>query len=302
MPEETGPAPRWFTTAIAAPSSDHYTETGGCRLHYVRWASPRPGARAPLVMIHGGGAHAFWWGFLAPLLAGDRDVFALDLSGHGDSGRRDRYPREVWADDVRAVIDDAKLEGRPFLVGHSMGGFVAMVAASRYGDRLSGAILVDSPLRSQRDEAPAVNAPSAASAGWSFQRMTPYADFETARSRFRLLPPQPTPHPFLVDYVAEKSVREDSDGFTWKFDPRVFERASSSSLREYFVSTRCRLAIVRGADSVVLPRETAESMAALLPGRVPLIEIPDAHHHVMFDQPLALLVAIRSLLAAWEIS
>jgi pimeloyl-ACP methyl ester carboxylesterase len=106
----------------------------------------------------------------------------------------------------------------------------------------------------------------------------------------------------LVDYVAEKSVREDSDGFTWKFDPRVFERASSSSLREYFVSTRCRLAIVRGADSVVLPRETAESMAALLPGRVPLIEIPDAHHHVMFDQPLALLVAIRSLLAAWEIS
>jgi pimeloyl-ACP methyl ester carboxylesterase len=201
-----------------------------------------------------------------------------------------------------AVVDDAKLGTRPFLVGHSMGGFVAMVAASRYGDRLLGAILVDSPIRSRRDDPPpAVNEPSASSAGWSFQRMTPYADFETAKSRFRLLPPQPTSHPFLVDYVAERSVREDSDGFTWKFDPRVFERASTSSLREYFVSTRCRLAIVRGAESVVLPRETAESMAALLPGRVPLIEIPGAHHHLMFEEPLALLVSIRSLLAVWDL-
>lgn len=285
--------PAWFSRAIGAPFSEHAVEVDACLVHYLRWGRPgKPG----LVLIHGGGAHAFWWAFLAPMLADDYDVIALDLSGHGDSGRRERYPREVWARDVMAVIEHAGLEPRPCLVGHSMGGFVSMVVAALHGEQLGGAILVDSPVR---PGATKPEAPEARTGRWSFERMTPYPDLESAVRRFRLLPEQPTPHRFLVDFVASRSVRQDSDGFVWKFDPRVFEKVSQTSLRDYFMSARCRLAVVRGADSVVLPRETAEQMVALLPGAVPLVEIPEAHHHLMFDQPLSFLVAVRALLADW---
>jgi pimeloyl-ACP methyl ester carboxylesterase len=296
----SAPPPAWFARAIAAPYTEHFTTVDELPLHYVRWGQAAAGGspKQPVVLIHGGGAHAFWWGFLAPLLADRYDVLALDLTGHGDSGRRERYPREVWTHDILAVLDHAELASRPFLVGHSMGGFVATVTAAEHGERLAGAILVDSPIRPIRESERPTEERSRS--GWSFERMTPYADFESAVRRFRPLPDQPTPYPFLVEYVASRSVREDPDGFTWKFDPRVFERASRSNLRDYLARTRCRMAIVRGGESVVMPSDVAEYMLGLLPAKAPFVEIPEGHHHLMFDQPLPLLVALRALLGAWE--
>src|SRR5215468_6084564 len=100
-------APRWFLDALAAPRTDHY----------VRWGE---GEKPGLVLVHGGAAHAEWWSFLAPLLTRHYDVIAPDLSGHGDSGRRESYPRRLWADEVRRIIADAAFVGPPVLVGHSM--------------------------------------------------------------------------------------------------------------------------------------------------------------------------------------
>jgi pimeloyl-ACP methyl ester carboxylesterase len=293
---EVTPVPAWFSRAIGAPFTEHVVVVDDCPIHYVRWGDP---AKSPVVLVHGGGAHAFWWAFLAPMLADRHSVVALDLSGHGDSGRRGGYPREVWARDIMGVVRDASFASRPVLVGHSMGGFVSIVTAALHGDELAGAILVDSPIRPRE---PTPEAPEPRAGGWSFQSMPAYPDFESAVQRFRLLPEQPAPLPFLLDFVARKSVRQTPEGFTWKFDPRVFEKTSRSSLRDYFVAARCRLALVRGSESVVLPLETAEFMVGLAPGTVPLIEIPDAHHHLMFDQPLPFLVALRSLLADWECS
>jgi pimeloyl-ACP methyl ester carboxylesterase len=237
-----------------------------------------------------------WWGFLAPLLSSDFDVVALDLTGHGDSGRRDAYPREVWARDVLAVLAHARLD-RATLVGHSMGGFVSLVMAALHPERLAGAVLVDSPVRPAKPET-ASEKPRAS--GWTFDRMRPYPDFESAVERFRPLPDQPALHPALLEYVARRSIRQDADGFTWKFDPRVFERASTSHLRDYLAAARCPLALVRGAESSVLPRDVAEGMARMAPGPLPIIDIPDGHHHLMFDQPLCLLVALRAVLAGWQ--
>jgi len=290
------PLPPWFTEAISASFTEHVADAGGCPIHYLRWGDA-PGEKPPLILVHGGGAHAYWWAFLAPQLTDRYDVLALDLSGHGDSGRRDRYPREVWTLDVLAVMEHAQLAARPFLVGHSMGGFVSTVMAALHGDRLAGAVLVDSPVTPPR---PAEETPKPAPPGWTFQRLAPYPDLESAVSRFRLLPDQPIPYPFLVDFVARKSVRKDEDGFAWKFDPRVFEKASVTKLRDYFVAAKCPLAVVRGAQSTVLPRDVADYMVGLLPGRVPFLEIPDGHHHLMFDQPLPLLAAIRGILSDWE--
>src|SRR5215475_4174338 len=119
-------------------------DVSGTKVHYLRWGA---GQTLGLVLVHGGAAHAEWWSFLAPLLMRPYDVVALDLSGHGDSDRRDEYPRRIWADEVRAVIADAGFPTPPVLVGHSMGGLVSIVTASVYGDELAGAVIVDAPVR-----------------------------------------------------------------------------------------------------------------------------------------------------------
>ena len=138
------PAPQWFIDAMAVPLQRRVLEQAGCKLNYFVWGDP---AKPPILLVHGGAAHAMWWSALAPQLALHYYVVAQDLSGHGDSGRRDAYPLEGWADEVMAVAQDAGCVGLPILVGHSMGGLVSIVAAAIHGHRLAGAVIVDSPVR-----------------------------------------------------------------------------------------------------------------------------------------------------------
>ena len=60
-----------------------------------------------IVLVHGGAAHSRWWDHIGPLLAADRRVVAIDLSGHGDSGRRESYSFDAWAGEMLAVAADA---------------------------------------------------------------------------------------------------------------------------------------------------------------------------------------------------
>jgi pimeloyl-ACP methyl ester carboxylesterase len=103
------------------------------------------------LFVHGGGAHSHWWSYIiAPYFTRDFCVAAIDLSGMGDSGWRAHYNSELRAEEIRAVMAAAQLGERPFVIGHSFGGFMTMKVASRYGDTLGGAVIVDSPIRSPR--------------------------------------------------------------------------------------------------------------------------------------------------------
>jgi pimeloyl-ACP methyl ester carboxylesterase len=284
-------APEWFTKALAAPRTSHFVDVAGCSIHYLRWGD---GTKPGLVLVHGGAAHAEWWSFLAPLLTYHYDVVALDLSGHGESGRRDEYPRTQWADEIIAVARDAKFIGPPVLVGHSMGGIVGIVAASVYGDALAGAIIVDAPVRRPDPES------QEGGVGKSFRNPKVYPTVDEAVAHFRLVPGQPCENKFIFDHVARHSLREVEGGYTWKFDPQVFRRVSMEKMSDYLASTRCRIALLRGEHSVVVPPETADYMYELLNRSSPFIEIPDAHHHLILDQPLAFIAATRALLGDWE--
>jgi pimeloyl-ACP methyl ester carboxylesterase len=283
-------APRWFTDALAAPRDHRTVDVGGTPIHRIAWGDR---AKPGLVLVHGGAAHAEWWSFIAPFLTRQYYVVAPDLSGHGDSGWREHYPRRVFADDIMAVIDAEQFMGPPVLVGHSMGGLVSIVAASLYGDRLAGAVIVDSPVRKPDPE-------SQERARGSARPTRVYPDLETAVSRFRLLPSQPVDNDYILQYIARASVRQVDGGFTWKFDPRVFVDFSLEALHDYLAGARCRVALFRGEHSVVVPPETGEYMYQLLERNSPLVEIPEAHHHLFLDQPLAFVAALRTLLADWE--
>jgi pimeloyl-ACP methyl ester carboxylesterase len=283
--------PAWFAKALEAPFTEHEIEVLGTHVHYLRWGDAKnPG----LVLVHGGAAHAHWWSFLAPLLVQHYSVVAIDLSGHGDSGRRELYPRRTWAEEVMAVARAADFVGPPILVGHSMGGLVSIVAAALHGDALAGAIIVDAPVRKPDPES------QEGERGRSFKNPKTYPDKQTAREHFRLVPTQPCENGFILDYISEKSLKHVEGGVTWKFDPIVFVPAQREAMHEHLANVRCRVALLRGEHSYVVPPETGEYMYQLLHRNAPLVEIPDAHHHLIIDQPLAFIAALRALLADWE--
>jgi pimeloyl-ACP methyl ester carboxylesterase len=284
-------APRWFREALTAPRESRRVEMQGCSVHYLRWGDP---AKPGLLLVHGGAAHAHWWSFLAPLLTPQYHVVAPDLSGHGDSGRRERYPRELWAEELMALCEDAGFIGPPVIVGHSLGGMVTMVAAARYGEKLAGAVIVDTPVRRPDPES------EEGARGRMFRNPKTYPDLETAIDHFYLTPPQPCENEYILDHVARHSLYRVEKGWTWKFDPRVFLRVSLTPLSDYLSQTRCRVAVLRGEFSDLVPPETGDYMYELLERNAPIVEIPQAHHHLILDQPLAFIAALRALLADWE--
>jgi pimeloyl-ACP methyl ester carboxylesterase len=92
-------------------------------------------------------------------------------------------------------------------------------------------------------------------------------------------------------------VRQIEGGWTWKFDPRIFDRPVPTG--ELLRRVRCRVALFRSEHGLVTPDIGAYMYEQL--GRVaPVVEVPLAHHHVMLDQPLPLVTGLRALLADWE--
>ncbi|HEX3332750.1 MAG TPA: alpha/beta hydrolase, partial [Acidimicrobiales bacterium] len=199
VPSVLSDAPTWFARAVAVPHGEGAGEivVDGCPVRYLLWGEP---GRRGLVFVHGGGANAYWWAPIAATFARRFRVVAIDLSGHGDSGHRDTYHPEQWADEVIAVATsaDAGFSGMPVVVGHSMGGFITIVTAARHSDRLAGVIVCDSPVAEADPEIRAHDA---------FGRPRTYPTIDAAVARFRTVPPQEHYLDYVVDYVARHSLK-----------------------------------------------------------------------------------------------
>ncbi|MBY8884447.1 alpha/beta hydrolase [Streptomyces sp. PTM05] len=115
---------------------------GGVRIAYERDGRGDPA----LVLVHGWCCDRSYFAPQHAHFTGERAVVSLDLRGHGDSDRPDPgdpgcYTVAAFADDVRAVIRHAGLR-RPVVVGHSLGGLVALACAA-FPDEVGAAVLVD---------------------------------------------------------------------------------------------------------------------------------------------------------------
>ena len=284
---DSAASPAWFTEALAAPVTEGQAVVDGVPIAYRAWGGP--GSRG-VVLVHGGAAHSRWWDHIGPLLASDRRVVAIDLSGHGDSGRRESYSFDAWAREILAVAADAGLDA-PTVIGHSMGGVVTLRLAALYGSRIEGAVVIDSPVR---NPAPEQNAALARDQR-VFRELHIYPTREAAIARFRPVPDQPVLG-YIADHVAATSIRPLDGGWTWKWDPRIF-------LREVpwapLTRLECRVALFR-AEHGIMSAEMTEILYDRLGRVAPVIEIPVAGHHTMLDQPIALAAALRTLLSDWD--
>jgi pimeloyl-ACP methyl ester carboxylesterase len=121
-------------------------------------------------------------------------------------------------------------------------------------------------------------------------------------AHFRTVPPQAQYLDFVMEHVARRSLHAIDGGWQWKFDRHVFSQFGGS-LRSvalpYLDDITCRLALLRSEYGLVTA-DIGRFMYERLGRVTPVVEIPEAGHHAMLDQPLVLLTAIRSLLADWD--
>ena len=296
-------APQWFTEAIAQAPEHRFHLVRGARIETLAWGERgKPG----LLLMHGNGAHAQWWSFIAPFFARDWRVVAFSWSGMGGSDHResgtytlDGFVEEVFSIAQAEGLYDAPLA--PVFVGHSFGGFPTMACAARHGERMRAAVVVDSPMRTPAQRKEFERARQAR----EHKPLRVYPSFDDAVMRFRFMPVQPCEHLYVVDHIARTSLRRveatDSSpaGWTWCFDPFMWRGYRMGSPSEDLANARCPIAIMWGARSSLVGPAVVEYARSLAPAGSPMIEIPDADHHVMIDQPLAFVAALRGLLAGW---
>lgn len=312
LPEDIDPVwagdgshlPEWFVTALNVPREDGYVEIDGAKTRYFRWGGR---TKPKILMTHGFLSHARCIAFIAPFLADDYDVVAFDLAGMGDSemrGRADLVERGREFVQIAEALDMFAGGQKPTIIAHSFGSGAALTAVTQSPEAFSGVVVCD--LMIMR--------PELLEKYWSLRRSSPgsgdpdkpknrYPSYEAARKRYVLSPPQPVGEPFLLDYMAYHSLRQDGDAWTWKFSPEVFRRSNTPdewlTVGERLVNAPGRKAIVHGAKSQLFTKDSAEYIQELGGADIPIIAVPEARHHLMLDQPLAFVTALRSVLSFW---
>jgi pimeloyl-ACP methyl ester carboxylesterase len=263
--------------------TDGWVERGGLRLHVLDWGGSGP----PLLFLHGGSAHAHWWDFVIPLLAERFRCVALDLRGHGESGRPGDgdYGLSAHAADVAAVVEALDLTGGG-VVGHSFGGWVAMVYAGAAGTAVGALAILDSR--------PTIGVRSARML--EALRKLPHVRYPTredAVARFRLLPAATRAEPAVLAHVARHGITRDADGtYLPRFDRRALA-AGAQDLTPHLRAARGPILAVRAADSEIVDAAALAAFRAAVPS-AELAEIPGAHHHLMLDQPAAVAAALAA--------
>ncbi|BBY74375.1 alpha/beta hydrolase [Mycolicibacterium parafortuitum] len=288
--------PAWFTTALADKPEHSHVDVEGAEIHIRVWGDRE---NPPLVLVHGGAAHSGWWDHIAPLLSATHRVVAPDLSGHGDSGTRESYDLRLWAREVMAAAA-AESDGHPTIVGHSLGGWVTATAASLFGERINSIVVVDSPLRDR--------APEERDLSRSSRSPKVYRTKDEIVGRFRPVPAQHGVLPYVSEHIASESVRRTLTGWVWKFDPGIFgghlveQTPAEQEVMEAMMNQMpCRVGYLRCENGLV-PPEMAEVVKDILQLRGPFIELAEAGHHPMLDQPLPLVATLRTLLELWSIT
>ena len=110
------------------------------------------GKGSSIVLIHGFLENSTMWDFFIPHFSKKNRVICIDLLGHGASESRGYvHSMEDNADVVQAVLSELRIR-KCVLVGHSMGGYVALAFAELYPDYVKGLVLLNSTSRADSDE------------------------------------------------------------------------------------------------------------------------------------------------------
>ncbi|HEY8077811.1 MAG TPA: alpha/beta hydrolase [Labilithrix sp.] len=251
-------------------------EANGIRIHYARAGRGEPS----VVLLHGLLGSGACWTPVARALASELDVVTPDARGHGGSSApKHGYHYDDLASDVVGLVRGLAL-ARPVLVGHSMGGMTAAVAASRDARLLRGVVLVDptflEPERQREVHASDVAGEHRRALGRSKSDLVAEA---RARHPHRALE--------LLEVQAEARLQTSLDAFDVLTPP-------NPAYRDVARAIEVPTLLVIG-DRTVVTLEMATALRAENP-RIRIEAIQPAGHGLPFDQPERLAEVVASFL------
>lgn len=233
-----------------------------------------PASGVPLVMLHG--ITGCWQSFLSvmPLLAFRYHLYAVDLRGHGRSGRiPGGYQIESYADDTIAFMSN-QVAAPAVLLGHSLGGLVAIQVAASAGDSVRALVLEDPPLFSHRGERMRPQ-PYNLFTAWRNLAQTDYALETWAPEISRL---DPAKDAAAVRAKVKTLGRVDPDVLTSMLDGRATDHYDVEALLQQI---NCPVLLLRGEPSLgsVIDPADAERAAALVKDCT-VVAVPGVGHAI----------------------
>lgn len=269
-PHESGApgSPRWESASIPGPA-------GSLHLRY------REGGRGtPVLLVHGLAGHGrHWLDLMGRLAEAGHPVAAPDLRGHGrsDASGSLHYEVEDYAADLEAFAH--ALGWRRFVVvGHSLGGAIAVEYSARHPDRVAGLLLVDpngDMTRAGEDGVAALVAEV---------RREPHREFEFHFRQFLVDSSPEVTDAILADLVATApEVLSES-----------FEGSMAHPTADRLRAVECPVAML-----VTPLNQGPESLPALAPD-VPVVRVGRTGHWVMLDRPEVVHRFVAERLAGWE--
>ncbi len=252
-----------------APSyADRFGTANGLRLHYLEWGDP---ARPAMILLHGIARHAHTFDHVAPVLARDYRVIALDLRGHGDSAwsPEGAYLVQDYVKDLEALVAELRLR-RVTLLGNSTGGRVAQVFAGLHPDLVERLVVEDvGPERPQNIADAFARRVEQEANGWATE--DELVQQLTAANRR-------TPEPLLRTY-AHFGLKPRADGrLVWKRDPNLVKGFVETELWNSVSKITSPVLYVIGGGSRIVPPETQQRLKDMLPN-CRVIVMPGLGHY-----------------------
>ena len=253
-----------------APTTTGYADVNGLHMYYETF-----GSGAPLVLLHGGMLTIdLNFATLIPTLAQTHTVIGVEMQGHGRTANIDReitYPN--LASDVVALLDHLGIE-RAAVLGHSMGGGVALEMAVSHPDRVSAIVPISASV-SKDGMHPDLLDPSTFETSPIMPTAQDFADFKEAYQRL-------SPHPEQFDAFLMSLSAMDSDFAGWT--------------DEQLAAISCPVLIVQGDTDFTLIAH-AGVMLAKIPGSA-LAVVPSSTHMQVTRRDTILLPILERFFAA----
>jgi pimeloyl-ACP methyl ester carboxylesterase len=122
-----------------------------------------------------------------------------------------------------------------------------------------------------------------------------HASPDEAVRAFRLLPPETSADPALLEHLGRAGLVQANGGWRYRFDPACYAARRPVDAWPLLPRVAARTLVVRGEHSPIMTRDIAERMQTLLPD-ASVVEIPGAYHHLVLDAPEAFTRALAAFL------
>ncbi len=239
----------------------------------------RFGHGPPLILVHGFPLDHTFWNPLLPHLQEHFDCLVPDLRGFGESPATEAgYSLDDLAADLSALLSGLGLPGA-FLAGHSMGGYIALAFARRFGSQLLGLGLLGSQA--------AADTPEKKAERYETIAQVKRDGVSVVLGMAEKLSANPAHAPLLRNIIQ----RQKPAGVMGALQAMAERPASSSTLSALTIP----VVIVHGLKDTLIPVERAREMKAALPASL-LVELPDIGHAPPFEAPEQAATALKMLL------